>query len=256
VEPRTDQIYFSGEYSEWAEASHQCTACDTGHILERVLSATLKVRRGEAIEQKDGVFFGRVPYNFALISALLSAAIHGGNRLSVLDFGGSLGISYFHIRDFLRDVSEVAWSVIELPDFVTAGRKHLESEELTFYETVEDCMRYHTPNIIVISGVLQCLADPWKTLKNLLQIGTAYVFIDRTGMIESDRDRLTIQHVPEWIYRVDKPVWFLSESKLRSCLADADYVCLCDFAAIDDYTLPGAKVSFKGFIYRKNRNGT
>jgi putative methyltransferase (TIGR04325 family) len=171
-----------------------------------------------------------------------------------LDFGGSLGISYFHSRDFLREVLEVAWSVIELPNFVAAGRKHLESEELRFYETVEDCVRYHTPNIILLSGVLQCLTDPWERLTNLLQTGIPYVFIDRTGVIESDRDRLTIQHVPEWIYRVDKPVWFLSETKLLSCLADADYKCLCDFAAIDNYTLSGAKISFKGFICRKNRN--
>ena len=255
MESGTDQIYFSGDYSEWAEALRQCATYDAGHILERVLSATLKVRRGEPIEQKDGVFFGRVPYNFALISALLSAAIHSGNRLSVLDFGGSLGISYFHSRDFLRDILEVAWSVVELPNFVAAGKKHLESKELCFYETIEDCMRNHNPNIVVLSGVLQCLAHPWETLKSLLKIGAPYVFIDRTGMIESDRDRLTIQHVPEWIYRVEKPVWFLSEKKLRSCLPATNYVCLCDFAATDNYTLPGAKISFKGFICQKNRDG-
>ena len=251
----TDQIYFSGDYAEWAEASRQCSGYKTGNILEKVLSAALKVRRGEATEQRDGVLFDKVPYNFPLISALLSTATYSGNRLSVLDFGGSLGSSYFQSRDFLRDVLEVVWSVVEQANFVAAGRKYLESEELSFYETIEDCIRHHSPNIIVLSGVLAYLPDPWKTLMELLQIRAPYVFIDRTGLIDSDCDRLTIQHVPEWVYQADIPAWFLSETKLLSTIAGAGYICLCDFAAIDDYTLPGASVSFKGFICRKNRNG-
>jgi len=251
MEPSGDEIYFFGDYSDWDEASRQCAAYGTDQILERVLSATLKVRKGEAIERKDGVFFGRVPYNCALISTLLSAAIHSQNLLSVLDFGGSLGISYFHSRDYLRDVLEIAWSIVEVPNFVAAGRKHLQSDELRFYETIEDCVRCRTPNIILLMGVLQCLAYPWDTLKNLLQIGVPYVFIDRTGMIDSDRDRLMIQYVPERIYRADQPVWFLSETKLLSSLKDAGYICLYDFLSGYQYTLPGAKVSWKGFIYRK-----
>jgi putative methyltransferase (TIGR04325 family) len=100
-----------------------------------------------------------------------------------------------------------------------------------------------------ISGVLAYLPDPWKTLMDLV---APYVFIDRTGLIDSDRDRLTIQHVPEWVYQTDMLTWFVSETKLLSALADAGYVCLCDFPAIDNYTLPGTKIFFKGFICRKN----
>jgi putative methyltransferase (TIGR04325 family) len=249
----TDQIIFSGDYSDWAEASNQCTGYGTDHILEKVLSAALEVQRGEAVAQREGFLFEKVPYNFQLISALLGAATYSGNRLNVLDFGGSLGSSYFQSRDFLRDVFEVKWSVVEQPNFVAAGKKHLESEELSFYETVEDCVYEHRPNVIVLSGVLAYLPDPWETLVNLLQIGAPYVFIDRTGLIDSDRDRLTIQHVPAWVYSAEMPAWFLSEKKLLASLADADYVCLGDFKAIDNYTLPGSNIFFKGFIYRKNR---
>lgn len=250
----TDEIYFAGDYSDWAAASHQCGGYETRGILEKVLSAELKVRKGEAIAQRDGVLLDRIPYNFPLISTLLSAAIHSGNRLSVLDFGGSLGSSYFHSRDFLRDVSEVAWSVVEQSNFVAAGKKHLEFGELSFCETIEECIRHHSPNMIVLSGVLAYLPDPWKTLIDLLQIGASYVFIDRTGLIDSDHDRLTIQHVPGWVYEAEIPAWFLSEAKLLSFLTDARYICLCDFPAIDNYTLPGSKIFFKGFICRKNRN--
>jgi putative methyltransferase (TIGR04325 family) len=247
-----EETYFSGDYPDWAEASRQCAGYQTSGILEKVLCAELKVRKGEAIAQRNGVLFEKIPYNFPLISTILSAATHSGNRLSVLDFGGSLGSSYFHSRDFLQDVSAVAWSVVEQPNFVEAGKEHLESGELSFYETVEECLRHRKPNVIVLSGVLAYLPDPWKTLMSLLQIAAAYVFIDRTGLIDSERDRLTIQHVPESVYLADIPAWFLSERKLLSCLADAGYICLCDFPAIDNYTLPGSRVFFKGFICRKS----
>jgi putative methyltransferase (TIGR04325 family) len=102
----------------------------------------------------------------------------------------------------------------------------------------------------VLSGVLQYLPEPWTTLKRLLQIGAQYVLIDRTGVIEGTKDRLTIQHVPERIYRYDHPAWWLSESNLLSCLADHGYEYPHDFKTDYQWELPGAKVAFKGFICR------
>jgi putative methyltransferase (TIGR04325 family) len=248
-----DEIYFSGDYATWDEALRECTGYGSENILEKVLSATLKVRKGEAIGQRDGVLLDKIPYNFPLVSALLCAATHSANSLSVLDFGGSLGSSYFNSRDFLRDVSKIAWSVVEQVNFVAAGKKHLQSAELSFYETINESVRYNRPNIVVLSGVLAYLVDPWNTLRTLLQIGAEYVFIDRTGLLDSEHDRLTKQHVPDWVYLADMPAWFLSERKLLSLLREADYLCLCDFTAIDNYAVPGSDVFFKGFIWRKYR---
>jgi putative methyltransferase (TIGR04325 family) len=249
MEPKTDQIYFDGDYASWNEASKQCANPDTGQVLEKVLAGTLKIQRREPLNEKDA-FFGRPQYNLGLMCSLLSAAIHSDKRLNVLDFGGSLGISYFNSSEFLQDVSALSWSVVEVPKLVEAGRKHLQSDELRFYETVEECLRDNAPNIIVLSGVLQYLPDPWETLNNLLQIGAPYMFIDRTGTIDSDRDRLTVQHVPEWIYRYDQPAWFLSETKLLSAIAFANYTCLLDFVSGYGYELPGAKILLKGFLCR------
>jgi putative methyltransferase (TIGR04325 family) len=130
-------------------------------------------------------------------------------------------------------------------------KKHLQSKELKFYETIGSCLQDNVPNIIVLSGVLQNLIDPWAILSRLLQIGAPYLFIDRTGTIDAPRDRLTVQHVPERIYRYDHPAWFLSEAKLRSCILSANYACIYDFATGYRYELPGAKILLKGFICRK-----
>jgi hypothetical protein len=46
-----------------------------------------------------------------------SAVMHGG-ELRVLDFGGSLGITYFHNQDLIQNLT-VSWSVVEQEHSVT-----------------------------------------------------------------------------------------------------------------------------------------
>jgi putative methyltransferase (TIGR04325 family) len=245
----TGQIYFSGDYPDWAQAANDATGYDQHEILEKVVSATLAVISGEAVAQRDGIILDEIPYNFPLIATLLSAALEDGNRLEVLDFGGALGSGYFDSRAFLQAVSSLNWSTIEQPHFVKAGRLHVASAQLHFFETIHDCVQNHRPNVVILSGVLQCLPDPWRTLQDLLQLGSRCVFIDRTAVIQSGSDRLTIQHVPQ--YPAIIPAWFLSETKLLAEISGSGYQVLCEFPALDRYSLPGAEVAFKGFICKR-----
>src|SRR5260370_2032287 len=158
---KTDLIYFEGDFASWDEASSQCASPDTGQIIEKVLPVTLKVKGAEPITETDVIYFQRPRYNPALISALLSAVIQSNKCMNVLDFGGALGISYFHCRDFLCDLAEIKWSIVEVPNMVAAGREHLQCAELKFFDTIEDCLKENKPNITLLSGVLQYLPEPW-----------------------------------------------------------------------------------------------
>ncbi len=247
----TDQIYFSGDYENWAEAARHATGYNQKEILETVVSATLAVKSGKAAAQREGVLLDQIPYNFPLITTLLNAALQDGNRLDVLDFGGSLGSSYFDSRGLLEAVSDLNWSTIEQPHFVAAGRRHVASNELHFFETIEDCVKNYQPNVVILSGVLQYLPKPWDTLQTLRRLGSLYIFVDRTAFIMADSDRLTIQHVPGWIYKASIPAWFLSKTKFLKWISESGYKVLGEFPALDDYALPGADVSFEGFICRK-----
>jgi putative methyltransferase (TIGR04325 family) len=209
------------------------------------------VKSGKAASQCDGILLDEIPYNFPLIATLLGAALENGNRLDVLDFGGSLGSSYFDSRSFIESVANVSWSIVEQPHFVAAGKKNVATEELHFFETIDDCGREHQPNVVVLSGVLQYLPDPWETLQSLRRLESLYLFIDRTALIMADRDRLTVQHVPSWIYEASIPAWFLSQQKFLQWISEANYRVVSEFPALDRYSLPGAQVAFKGFICKK-----
>jgi putative methyltransferase (TIGR04325 family) len=246
-----DQIHFSGDYKSWAEAASLTTGYDQEHILEKIVSATLAVKTGEAVSQRDGVLLDKIPYNFPLIATLLRAALEDGNRLDVLDYGGSLGSSYFDSHGFIKPVSDLNWSIVEQPHFVAAGQDAVATKELHFFETIQDCARDRRPNVILLSGVLQYLSNPWDTLRDLRRLGSSYLFVDRTAFIMADLDRLTIQHVPGWIYEASFPAWFLSETKFLRWISDSSYHVVCEFPALDRYLLPGAQVAFKGFICKK-----
>ena|ERR1700747_260889 len=247
-----EQIHFSGDYGSWDAVTRSTTGYDQNHILERVVSATLAVKNGKAPSQRDGVLLDDIPYNFPLIATLLSAALEDGKRLDVLDFGGSLGSSYFDSRSFIKSVTEISWSVVEQPHFVAAGKKNVATQELRFFESIDDCAREHRPNVIVLSGVLQYLPDPWDTLQRLQSLGSLYLFLDRTAFIMADCDRLTIQHIPSWIYEASVPAWFFSRQKFLNWILDSNYGVVSEFQALDHYSLPGAQVAFKGFICKKS----
>lgn len=247
--PQPEHVAFSGDYACWSDAERQCTGYGAPVILERTCAAVLKVKSGEAVYERDSVLFDQPQYPFPVLAGLLRAGLVGGGRLSVVDFGGSLGSSYFQCRRFLRAASVVEWSVIEQPAYVQCGREQFADGELRFYETIDECLAGRQPDVLLLSGVLQYLAEPYEALDRLLSHRLRHVIMDRTPFLKSDRDRLTIQTVPEWIYPASYPAWFFSETKVAHALSTAGYSLVTDFMGADDVPLEGEPARFKGFIY-------
>ena len=153
-------IYYSGNYPDWATAISHASGYDAAMILERVRQAAVKVTAGEAKYERDSVLFENVQHSFSVLAGLLRAASENGNQLSVLDFGGSLGSSYYQCRDFLSTISSLKWSVVEQENFVRCGREQFETEKLKFYYTIAECIQHAKPNVVLLSSVLQYLPEP------------------------------------------------------------------------------------------------
>lgn len=185
-----------------------------------------------------------------VIAGLLHVAIAAG-RLSVLDFGGSLGSSYFQCRPFLTGVTNLRWSVVEQPAYVACGRKEFTSEVLSFYDTIEQCTEVEAPNVLFLSGVVQYLPAPYPFLVEALAHGFDWVICDRTPFLRSGSTRLTIQTVPPWIYAARYPAWFLSESRFVNLIQAEGYRCLAEFDGMDRVVIEGEVPYYKGFIWNK-----
>lgn len=248
------RIVWEGNYPSWREAMAVSDGYDASFILEKVKTAILKVKNGEAVYERDSVLFDTIQYSWGLLAGLQKAAIEHNLKLSVLDFGGSLGSSYFQNKHFLNNLNSIEWSVVEQPHFVECGKTFIEDNELKFYHTIDDCLQSRKPNVLLLSGVLQCVKNPYQWIDTFLQYNIPYIIIDRTAFTNGLEDILTVQHVPQSIYRASYPAWFFNPKKLMDKFK-ASYEVIASFDS--GFTPPvsimstNAKGYWSGYILKR-----
>jgi putative methyltransferase (TIGR04325 family) len=247
---RLGEIEFEEGFKSWEAASAASTGYDHASILEKARNALLKVKRGEAAFERDTVLLDRPQRAHPVIVALLKAAMANAYQLTVLDFGGSLGSSYFQSRAYLNRLSRLTWCIVEQPHFVECGKREFETDTLRFYENVDKCARDHRVDVVLLSGVLEYLRSPFDLLTDLVRHGFAHIVIDRTPLIRAGESHITVQHVPASIYKASYPCWFLSRSQLVDALAPA-YRITDEFPSATEgsITLTIGEAHFKGFHF-------
>jgi putative methyltransferase (TIGR04325 family) len=237
---------FFGNYSSWEAAKQASTGYEADIILEKTRTAMLKVKTGEVPYARDSVCFNKVEYFFPLLASLLKIALANQDHLSVLDFGGSLGTSYYQCKPFLEDLKVLKWSIVEQTQFIECGKREFENEELKFYPDIPTCLQSETPNVILISSVLPYLPDPYQFLKDVINYQFPYIIIDRTGFTLQGGDHLTVQRVNPKIYEASYPAWFLDERKFLDIFTDK-YKLITDF---DGFERANIASKFKGYFFQ------
>jgi len=240
-------VTWSGNYSSWAEARAASTGYDSHVILEKVQASLLKVKKGEVAYERDSVLFDEIRYSWPLLAGLMWIAALGEGKLNVLDFGGSLGSSYYQNRKFLETLPLVHWSIVEQKAFVKAGRKCFENDALKFYSNIDSCLKQRSPNSIILSGVIQYIEDPYALLERLTSLRFEYILFDRTPFITGKRDRLTIQKVSPEIYQASYPCWFFAKDRFRAFFYD-NYETVAEFEGLD---IANITSTFDGCILRR-----
>lgn len=235
-----------GNYKSWQEAKESCSGYDSGIIIEKVRDSSLKIKEGKAVYERDSFIFEEIQYSFPLLSSLMWIAAQNNGKLTVLDFGGSLGSSYYQNKKFLDSLNEVHWCIVEQPQFVKTGLDNFESKELHFFYSIDDCLKSHNVDIVLLSSVLQYIEEPYQLLEKIKQTGLKYVLIDRTPFI-SGPDRITVQKVNPAIYKASYPCWFFNEEKFVKSVNG--YKMLFEFKALDRSNI---KSEFKGFLFEKD----
>lgn len=228
------RIVFKGPFKNWNEAVSQSIGYDKQMILDKVLKSTLKVKNGEAVFERDSVVFDRIEYSWPVTAGLAWTAAKNNGFLSVLDFGGSLGSSYFQNKKFLEKFSSMRWSIIEQPHFVKAGKTYIEDGYLKFYKSVKECIKNEKPNVVLISSVLQYIENPTKTLSEILELGIDLIILDRMPFLNSDVDDLVkIQITPPFIYSATYPIRFFNKNKLEKVITSHGYKIDTEFESLD-----------------------
>ena len=220
-----------GDYKTWEEAENVSTGYDAIEIIHKVRDSALKVKNGKAIYERDSVIFDEIQYSWPILAGLMFAStIHEG-ALKVLDFGGSLGTTYFQNKKFLDKLQDVSWNIVEQKQFVDIGKTDFEDKKLKFYYDIESCMKQESPNVLLISSVLQYIKKPYKLLDKLLKNNFETILIDRTSFSKT-KQKIKLQVVPPKIYKASYPCWFFDELEFTDYFRKYDYEIIESFESI------------------------
>lgn len=246
---KSNKYGWKGEYKTWKDAQDISTGYDSDEILKKVRNSLLKVKNGEAVYERDSVIFDEIQYSWPLLAGLMFACAKSGGVLKVLDFGGSLGSTYFQNKKFLDNISEVSWSVTEQNHFVDVGKTDFQDDRLKFYYDIETCKKEQNPNILLLSSVLQYIEKPYELIEYILKNDFEFILIDRTPF--SKKLQIKLQIVPPEIYNASYPCWFFDESEFLNFFKKLGYIIIESFDALDGYS---NEYEFKGFILEKVTN--
>jgi putative methyltransferase (TIGR04325 family) len=242
-----------GDYTRWEEANSKCTGYEQNKILGKVKTSILKVKKGKAVYERDSVAFKTLEYSEPLLQSFKEIAASNQNCMKIVDFGGSLGSTYFQYRNLLQGLNVIEWNVVEQSHFVKCGKKYIQENGLRFYNSIEDALSESKANSILLSSVIQYLEKPYDFIEKLIQYGFDFIIVDRTAFIENEKDRITVQIVPEFIYKASYPAWFFNEQSFIKLFKEK-YEVTNSF--LSEFSKPltledGTPVYWKGFVLKK-----
>jgi len=238
-----------GDFDNWQEAESLSRGYNSEIILNKVKNSLLKVKQGEALYERDSVLFDKPDYSFPLIASLLFIANSNGGDLNVLDFGGSLGSTYYECKKFF-DFKKINWNVVEQEEFVRVGKEHFEDDTLKFYNNIQKCLQTKNIDVIIFSSVLQYLEVPYLILEEVIGVKVPFILFDKMPFNNKKEDRLSIQYVPPNIYDADYPVWIMSKEKLINFFY-GKYNIFLEFESHIKIKIDGEWKSYEGFLMKR-----
>lgn len=248
----TTNLLWAGPFENWESALSNTKGYDDQLILQKVRTSLLKVKNGEAVYERDSVLFDKIQYAWPLLACLENIALANNNKLHVIDFGGSLGSTYFQNRHFFKNLSSFKWIVVEQKHFNVCGKQEFEDGVLQFEDSIDDALKTTDIHCLVLSSVLPYLSNPFEWVDRFCNYKFDYILIDRTGFIENDNRVLTVQTVPPEIYDASYPCWFFNEEELIKLFLTR-YNLKADFndSFTPDINLNGKRCYWKGFYLQR-----
>jgi putative methyltransferase (TIGR04325 family) len=248
-----NKIQFCKTSLQWNDILKQTPGYASEDILFRCRDALLKVKNGEFPYERDAVLFTEKTLFFPLLSALFYISLKKEKKLNLIDFGGSLGSTYYQNKNELNDTGiGINWKVVEQENFVKCGKDNFENTELRFYYTIDEALLWGGgADVCIFGSVLPYLENPYSILDQVYQKKIEYIIIDRTMFLNSaDEDVLTIETVLEDIAKTVYPAWFLSLNKFLFYIKDK-YKIVFQWNAAFQMSLPGYETIDKGFLLRR-----
>jgi putative methyltransferase (TIGR04325 family) len=222
----------------------------TGKALGRsiappILSVVARNLKEEKAGADGRVFFSdRELQVYAALSTVFSRI--RSRPLRVLDWGGELGAYQRSLKGLWGENNAVHWTVLETPTMAAAGTRHFSTKDLEF--TSNRSVLTNGCDVVLASGVLQCLEDPAAAWTELSASSCPYIILTIFPLIARARDVLTVRGSGAKGSRGDYPLWVFSEAAWRIAFS-SKYRIVMEWALDkNDRLQSGDPVKYRGFL--------
>ncbi len=158
------------------------------------------------------------------LAAVLFAATLRPNKLSVIDFGGGYGETYWQFRDFVGSNTSIEWNVVEIEGKVLIGKAEFQNDSIKFFRGIEE-IPATIDSCLLFGGVLQYLSDPYALVAESLLHRPLIVALDRTPLLDDANggEQFFVQKVPEAISGSAHPLRILNKERLENIFHSCGY---------------------------------
>ena len=191
------------------EEAHAATVRPLPH--EEILQRTIENTRAYLnVPPREEILDSRsISLLFTVQTAILhSFARNGKKTISVVDYGGVLGIHYFQARGVLPADLSMKWMVVEAEDTAKAGNNFFSNQELSFISELDGVSA--NPDIIIAGNSLQYSADPYAVLSTFKSIAPLFIILDHLPLSNHPRHRPMVEKDSPFHPSQENPVWIFS----------------------------------------------
>lgn len=178
----------------------------------------------------------------------LTLASRDRESVSILDWGGGLGLFYLLSRALLPAEVEIEYHCKEVPVLCERGREVLP--DARFYED-ESCLgrRY---DLVLASSSLQ-YSEHWVELLGRLAAATArYLYVTRVPVVLTSRSFVVLQRGYSYGFETEFLSWVFNQDEFVDAAAQSGMNLVREFLLGDKPTVQGApeQDETRGFLFR------
>lgn len=232
----------------WAPVSEAVPGWNVPSVVD-TLEARLRImqrRRRATVPLGSDLAMHNSLLSFGYVAA---RAALGGRPLSVLDWGGGLGIHAVAAQLLMPEV-EVAFHCHEVPLVAARGREILPEIHFLDDERETFARRYA---LVMANSALHYAEDWTGVLRKLANSAGEWLYLSRLPMVASVPSFVTLQRLFHTDYRTASPCWAINRLEFLQLLSDMGFSLEREFFFPDRPLIPGAPehVEYCGFLLRR-----
>ncbi len=241
------KVKYIGPYNNWFEAKKNSRGWSDQKILEKVKKSTLASMNNSNTYERDGEILRDNMYPVNIVK-FLNSELNENNL--VIDFGGSLGSLYFHIRSKIG-IENIKWSIIEQTNYVNLGKKIVQNKEISFFEDLKDVEKVDG-TIIILSSILQYVENPEKIINQIINLKSIkHIILDRLILSNSNQDKIYVQKNPRKYLNTSYPIRIFSEEKFLEYFKNFKTIFKGESYIGTNFELDGNKLNYCNIIFSR-----